>query len=109
MENCETTAAGAARETLEEANAHVLDLEAFTLYDIPHISQVYLMFRAKLTKPEYSISPESSDVRLFDENNIPWDDIAFAAIKKTLRQYFEDRTKGKFSFHVGTIEAPTRK
>lgn len=109
MENRETTAAGAARETLEEANANVHDLEAFTLYDIPHISQVYLMFRAKLTAPEYSVSPESSEVQLFDEENIPWDEIAFAAIKQTLRQYFEDRAKGKFSFHVGTIEAPARK
>ena len=103
MENGETTADGASRETLEEANARVEILGLFALFNIPHINQVYMLFRARLLDRQFSAGAESLETRLFREDEVPWQEIAFAAVKRTLRLYFSDRRSGKFSLHVGTV------
>jgi hypothetical protein len=46
---------------------------------------------------------ETLEVRLLGEKEIPWDDIAFPSIKKTLRLYLKDRPTGVFPLHMGTI------
>lgn len=104
MENAETTEQGALRETWEEAGARVEISHLFTLYNLPHISQVYLMFRAKLLDLDFAAGEESLEVKLFSEDEIPWEEIAFLTIEKTLRQYFDDRRKGQFEFHIGDVE-----
>jgi ADP-ribose pyrophosphatase YjhB (NUDIX family) len=104
MENGETTMQGAARETLEEANARVEVGPLYALYNIPHINQVYLLFRARLTDLEFSPGAESLETRLFEEHEIPWDQLAFATVRNTLGHYFSDRRDGEFKFHLGTIE-----
>ncbi|MHB8847590.1 MAG: NUDIX hydrolase [Burkholderiales bacterium] len=108
MENNETTQQGALRETLEEAGAQVEILHLFTLYNLPHISQVYLMFRARLLSLDFAAGEESLEVKLMSEAEIPWDDIAFLTIEASLRQYFEDRRKGEFGFHIGDIARRSR-
>ncbi len=108
MENGETTMAGAARETLEEANARVDVLQLYALYNIPHISQVYVLFRARLLDLEFSAGEESLEVRLFTQAEIPWQDLAFATVRNTLTHYFEDRARGRYELHLGTIETPAR-
>jgi len=108
MENGETTAQGAARETLEEANARVEVGDLFALYNIPHISQVYMLFRARLLDLEFRAGAESLEVRLLAESEIPWNEIAFATVRNTLTHYFSDRRKGRFDFHMGTIEPMPR-
>jgi len=104
MENGETTFQGALRETLEEANARVEIDSLYALYNIPHINQVYLLFRARLLDPNVSPGAETLEVRLFAESEIPWDQIAFASVRNALVHYFEDRKKGHYPFHMGTIE-----
>lgn len=104
MENGETVADGAARETLEEANARVDDLELYALYNIPHINQVYMLFRARLLDLDFSPGSETLETRLVTEAEIPWDQLAFITVRNTLRHYYSDRLKGKYRFHMGTIE-----
>jgi ADP-ribose pyrophosphatase YjhB (NUDIX family) len=104
MENGETTLQGAARETLEEANARVEVGALFAIFNIPHISQVYMLFRARLLDADFSAGAETLEARLFAEGDIPWDDIAFATVRQTLNHYFNDRKRGEFHFHIGTIE-----
>lgn len=106
LENGETTADGAKRETLEETGAIVSDLAPYLMVDIVHVNQIYLMFLANLANPDFNPTPESAEVKLVDEKDIPWDDIAFKVIEKTLRYYFQDRRSGKFSFRTDTIIAP---
>jgi ADP-ribose pyrophosphatase YjhB (NUDIX family) len=103
MENGETTAQGAERETLEEANARVEVLGPYALYNIPHINQVYLLFRARLNDLAFSPGAETLEVRLFRADEIPWNEIAFATVRRTLTRYFSDRESGHFVFHMGTI------
>jgi len=106
MENGETTAQGAQRETLEEANARVEMLGLYALFNIPHINQVYMLFRARLLDLDFRAGAETLETALFEEQQIPWDRLAFATVKRTLKLYFSDRQDGTFRFHMGTIEAP---
>ncbi len=70
MENAETTVQAAARETWEEACAEVDIHGLYTLINLPHINQVYMIFRAELTGG-FSAGPESLEVALFEEHEIP--------------------------------------
>lgn len=108
MENAETTAEAAARETMEEANAQVQIGELYSMYNIPYINQVYLLFRARLLNLDFSPGVESLEVALFAESEIPWDSLAFRAVSLTLQQYFADRKAGGYKFHIGDLLAPLR-
>ena len=104
LENGETLTAGAVRETLEEANAHVAIGDLYTIISLPHISQIYMMFRAQLLDRGFGPGAESLDVRLFDEDAIPWEDLAFRTIGRTLRNYFLDRKIGTLQTRVSALE-----
>ncbi len=108
MENGETLEQGAARETLEEANARVEMGGLYTVISLPHISQVYVMFLARLADRGFGPGPESLEVRLFREEEIPWERLAFRTIARTLRQYFLDRRDGAFPLHVSVLERRAR-
>ncbi|MBW2061936.1 MAG: NUDIX hydrolase [Deltaproteobacteria bacterium] len=103
LENGETLSEGVRRETLEEAGARVEVTELYTVFNLIHISQVYLIFRARLLDRDFKPGKESLEVRLFGKDEIAWDDLAFTAIKETLRLYFYDRPSGAFPLHMGTI------
>ena len=104
MENGETTAEGAARETLEEANARVENLTLYAIYNIPHIDQVYMLFRGRLLDLDFHPGSETLETRLVSETEVPWDALAFATVRNTLKHYYADRLKGEYRFHIGTIE-----
>ena len=108
MENDESAAEGAAREALEEANARVEIEDLYTVYSIPHISQVYMMFRARLLDTDFSPGVESLEVKLVREEEIPWDQLAFAMVKRTLEHYLADRKLGTFTPRFGDIRSPAR-
>ncbi|MGD8369349.1 MAG: NUDIX hydrolase [Desulfobacterales bacterium] len=103
MENQETVEAGARRETMEEAGAELENLAPFALFSLPFVSQVYLMFRARLLAPVFDPGPESLEVKMVSEDGIPWEEIAFPVIEKTLRLFVADRKTGRYGFHTGTI------
>jgi ADP-ribose pyrophosphatase YjhB (NUDIX family) len=108
MENGETTAQAAARETLEEANARIDILGLYAMYNLPHINQVQLLYRARLLDLDYSPGVESLDVQLFAENEIPWDTLSFRPIRNALENYFADRKRGEFVFRNTDLAPPTR-
>jgi len=103
LENGEAVADGARRETHEETGTRIEVLEPYLLFDIVHINQIYLMFRSTLSDPVFHPTRESVDVRLFTAENIPWDDIAFPVIEKTLRCYLADCDEGNFPFQIHPI------
>lgn len=108
MENGETTTEAAIRETLEEANARVELGELYSMYNLPYINQVHLLFRARLLDLDFSPGTESLEVELFEEQDIPWDKIAFRPVSMTLKQYFADRMNNNFQFYIGDLTAPVR-
>lgn len=104
LENGETLEAGAARETLEEAGARVENLSPFAVFDLTFVHQVYMMWRCNMVSDRFAPGEESLEVRLFTEAEVPWDEIAFPVIRRTLVCYFEDRSRDRFRLHTGPIE-----
>lgn len=105
MEVGESTGAGAMRETLEEAGARIALGNLFSMIDVPHVQQIHIFFQAELLDADFCAGEESLEVRLFDEAEIPWQDIAFRTVSTTLQLYFRDRANGSFQTHTCTIEA----
>ena len=108
METGETTEQAAKRESVEEANANLEIEQLYTVINLPHIDQVYMLYRASLTDLEFHAGEESLEVKLFREEDIPWQQLAFRTIHFTLKRYFEDRLKGHFPLHTHTIIANNR-
>ena len=103
LENGETVEAGAKREAFEEAQARVEILSPYALYNICYVNQIYLMFRAQLKDHNFRAGSESLEVKLFTENDIPWEEIAFRVIIEILLKYYNDRRAGRFTFYMGNI------
>ena len=112
MENEETTAQAAVRETEEEAGARIEIGSLFTLLNVPQVHQVHLFYLARLLDLDFEAGIESLEVKLFSESEIPWDDLAFPTIRKTLELFFEDsartRDGGTYGFHSHDIMRPMR-
>jgi ADP-ribose pyrophosphatase YjhB (NUDIX family) len=108
MENGETTAEGAARETAEEAGAQIEMGALYSVIDVPHVDQVHLFFQARVIDLRFDPGPESLEVRLFTEADIPWDQLAFRTVEQTLRWYFEDRQAGAFGLRTTSIRRSLR-
>ena len=108
MENGETISDGAARETHEEAGARIEMGELFSMIDVPHVEQVHVFFRARMVDERLDPGPESLEARLFDEADVPWDQIAFRTVAQTLRWFFEDRQRGAYSLHTSVIRYEPR-
>jgi ADP-ribose pyrophosphatase YjhB (NUDIX family) len=112
MENNETTSDAAIRETEEEAGAHIELGPLYTLINVSHVHQVHLFYLARLLDLDFAPGIESLEVQLFSEREIPWGDLAFPTIRKTLELFFADRVKmregGSYGFHSLDITRPMR-
>lgn len=109
MELGETIAQAAAREAQEEANVDVAIGDIFTIFNLPHISQVYVFFLARMTSAHYSAGLESLETRLFDELDIPWDDLAFETVHRSLDYFLADRKVGSYTMRVQDIPPDPRR
>ncbi|MFC5303361.1 NUDIX hydrolase [Azospira restricta] len=106
MENNETTAQAAARETLEEACAEVEIDRLFALVNVPHIHQVHLFYTARLIGGRFGAGAESLESRLFAEAEIPWQEMAFRSVSFALRAWLDDRRRGVFGLHTTDLAPP---
>jgi ADP-ribose pyrophosphatase YjhB (NUDIX family) len=86
MELGETTADGARREVREEAGANVEVIGLIGIYEIPRISQVYVIHHARMISPNFTAGNESAEVKLFGWDQIPWGELAFPSVTWALRQ-----------------------
>ena len=108
MENGETIEQAACRETEEEACARV-DLDGlYAIYNIPHVSQVYMIFRGQLTDGAFAPGAESLETSLFAEDQIPWGEIAFPVVRLTLNKFFLDRPEQRFTTFIDTVTPAAR-
>jgi ADP-ribose pyrophosphatase YjhB (NUDIX family) len=108
MENGETVQQAAARESLEEARAHVQIGSLLAVVHVIEARQVHMFFRATLPRAEFGIAPESLEAGLFAQTDIPWSEIAFPSIEFALRKYFSDRAAGREDHHFTTAERRPR-
>jgi ADP-ribose pyrophosphatase YjhB (NUDIX family) len=106
MEERETPEDGAKREAREEACTEIVIDRLLAVYAVPHISQVHLMYRAKIELPVYSPGPESLEVRLFLWDEIPWTELAFPSVKWALNHWRESKDLEVFSPYSAPAWAP---
>lgn len=104
MENGETTADAARRETIEEAGAHVDIDAAFAIVSIAHINQIHLFYRGKMQTPTYQAGEESLEVGLFLPEDIAWHELSFRSVRICLEAYLSDRSHGSFGFHEHELQ-----
>ena len=109
MENRETTAEGAAREMWEEAEARAVDMALYRIFDVPHISQVYVFYRCQVLDDQFGAGSESLESKLYSEADIPWDELAFPVVIEMLREFFEDRKTQNFPVRNSTIRYQKRR
>ncbi len=106
MEKDETLEEAAARETLEEAGATVEISRLYAMFSIPHVNQVYVVFRGTMQQATFSAGVESLEVDLFKREDIPWSNLAFPVIHETLTRYCRDGAQAPV--HVGTVPRPSQ-
>ena len=103
MELHESLAQGAARETDEEAGAQIEMQALFTVIDVPKVGQVHFFFRAKLLSDQFNPGHETMEAKLFEEADIPWDDLAFRTVRESLKAFYAVRKADEFGFHQFVI------
>ena len=103
LELGETTAEGAARETDEEAGARIELGPLFSVLNVVRAGQLHLFYLATMRDTTLNPGPETIEARLFREDEIPWEEIAFRTVRATLEAYFADRRAGRFGLHCGDI------
>ena len=103
MELGESTEQAAVRETMEEAQADVTVTGLYAVLSLPHIGQVYLVFRGRMKAPQFKAGPESLDVRLFPLSAIPWETMAFPVVSEALRRYVADAKSGEFPLYLASL------
>lgn len=103
LELGETTAQGALRETLEEAGAEIELGPLFSILNVVRIGQVHLFYLATMNSPALNPGSETLEARLFREDEVPWDELAFRTVRETLRYFFDDRRCARFNMHCADI------
>ena len=104
MEIGESLEDGARREALEEANLTFEIIKLYGNYSIPEIGQVLFVFLVTILNENYAPMDETSEVKLFKIDNIPWSKIAFPSVKYFLKNYVQDHKSNNFRFHSNFIQ-----
>ncbi len=107
MENHETTEEGALRELREEAMAEAELIRLLSIYSLPHFNQVYMHFLVRL-EGTWGCGIETSEIKLFYPDELPWDEIAFSSNTFALQAYLHDTKLGDFSTHIGHLPPPNQ-
>lgn len=97
LELNESPESGALREAWEEARARLVIDQLLATYAITRISQVQLIYRARLAQPDVEPGPESLEVGLFAWDQIPWDDIAFPSVHWALEHFRQTASESPFT------------
>jgi ADP-ribose pyrophosphatase YjhB (NUDIX family) len=103
LELGESSAAGAVRETVEEAGAHIELGALFTVLNVVRAGQLHLFYLARMQDTHLDPGPETIEARLFREDEVPWDQLAFRTVRMTLEHFFADRRAGAYGVHAGDV------
>ena len=96
METGESVRDAARREAREEAGCEIEIDAVLAVYDVVHVQQVQVMFRAALVDGRFEAGPESLECALFAWDEIPWDEIAFPSARWALDHWRESRALAAF-------------
>lgn len=103
LENDETTEEGAMREAMEEAELTIEIIGLLGVFNLPHVNQVQLVYRAEMVNDHFAAGHETDDVKLFAWDDIPWDDLAFPSVEMSL--HYWHATQGKLHDEYAPLRA----
>ena len=89
MEMNETLQEAALRESYEEAGIKPKIDTLHTIYDLPHIGQVYFLFIGHCESPDHTPGIETIESKWVEYENIPWEDIAFTSVTYGLKRLYD--------------------
>lgn len=101
MENGETTEQAALREVWEETGVRAEIVSPYSIFSVPRISEVYIIFRAQALEITGQFGPETTQYQFFAPEDIPWDSIYYPAIRQILERYIEERQAGVYGMYMG--------
>lgn len=107
MENDETPETGASRELFEETGIQVPadEMILVSVSSILHMAQTHLVFRCHLEKRPGTVpTDEAIACEWFDEDELPWDELAFPSIEPHVRQIYGWLESGNYGIRVGFID-----
>ncbi len=93
MDVGETVEEAAVRETLEEAHLDVSDLELVGVYTRSGPGVVVIVYQAQALG-EGEVGHETSEIRWFAPEEIPWTDLAFDSTEWALRDFVRRQGTG---------------
>lgn len=105
MEGNETTEQAALREVWEESGVRAEILSPYSIFSVPRISEVYIIFRAIVLEDTGQYGPETQDCRFFAPDEIPWGAIYYPAIRQILERYIEERQAGVYGIYMGNDDS----
>jgi ADP-ribose pyrophosphatase YjhB (NUDIX family) len=83
----ETVEAAAVRETKEECRIDVRLTRLAGVYSYPGETSVIIFYEASPVSRHFGVGDETSDVRVFLPDEIPWRDLAFPSTRQALENY----------------------
>ena len=104
LENDESSQQGALRETAEEACAEIVNLELYRVLNVVQNNQIHMFFRADLPRPDYAVTAESTEIDLFDFESIPWNQLAFPTVHRTLKDFIAEYEDGGFTVRLAEVQ-----
>ncbi|WP_437880327.1 NUDIX hydrolase [Pseudomonas sp. LRF_L74] len=107
MENGETTEQAALREVWEETGVRAEIVSPYSIFSVPAISEVYIVFRAIALEDTGRYGPETMDCRFFAPEEIPWEQIYYPAIRQILERYIAERRAGSYGIYIGSDDSGT--
>lgn len=87
LEIGESPQEGARRETEEETELLVEIGRLVGVYARPHAGIVAIVFEASVVGGRAAPAAETSEVRAFDPDEIPWEELAFTTVESALRDW----------------------
>lgn len=87
LEVGESAAEGARRETEEETQLLVEVGRVVGVYSRPHVGVVTVVYEATVIGGEALPGAETSEVRAFDIDSLPWEELAFTTVESALRDW----------------------
>lgn len=107
MENGETVEQAAVREVLEETGARVDVLSPYSIFSVPQMNQVYIIFRARFMGFQQPFGDETEAVNFVTKSEVPWQDLTYPAIGQILSRYINEDGHGQFGLYMGCYEQGT--
>lgn len=102
MELNESVEEGAKREAKEETGLDVALIRLHSVYTSRKKNQVMLHFLATVSDLQYTLNEETTEIKLFHFDHIPWDELAFHSNVFAIENYLKGLKNQEERVYIGS-------